>query len=70
MSSSQLSSIQKPIVSLDFDITENGQRRKCDIELSKDELAELVTSLEAANKVGACRIQNQDAPLKPYTVFP
>ena len=51
MSSSQLSSIQKPIVSLDFDLTENGEKRKCDIELSKDELSELVASLEAANKV-------------------
>ena len=61
MSSSQLSSIQKPIVSLDFDITENGQKKKCDIELSKEELAELVTSLEAANKVGACQfMQTQD----------
>ena len=54
MSSSQLSSIQKPILSLDLDLTENGERRQCDLELSKDELAELVSSLEAANKVRGC----------------
>lgn len=51
MSSSQLSSIQQPVVSLDFDLTENGEKRRQDIELSKDELSQLVASLEAANKV-------------------
>lgn len=51
MSSSQLSSIQQPVVSLDLVITENGQRRTESLELSKEELSRLITSLEAANKV-------------------
>ena len=51
MSSNQLASIQQPVVSLDLDITEDGQKRKETIELSKEELSHLISSLEAANRV-------------------
>lgn len=51
MSSSQLGSIQQPVVSLDLVIAENDRRRTETLELSKDELSYLITSLEAANRV-------------------
>ena len=51
MSSSQLASIQQPVVALDLVVTENGKRRTETLELSRDELSRMVTSLEAANKV-------------------
>ena len=55
MCSDQLGSIQEPVVSVDFDISKDGQRKVENIELSKEELAEFVSSLEAANKVGGLR---------------
>ena len=51
MSSSQLGSIQQPVVSLDLVINESDQRRTETLELSKEELSYLITSLEAANRV-------------------
>ena len=51
MSSDKLSSIQQPVVSVDVDLCEAGESRKENVELSKDELEQLITSLEAANKV-------------------
>lgn len=51
MSSNQLGSIQQPVMSLDFEITENGQKRVENIELSKDELSKFIASLEPANRV-------------------
>jgi hypothetical protein len=51
MSSSQLGSIQQPVVSLDLVVTENDQKRTETLELSKDELSYLITSLDAANRV-------------------
>lgn len=51
MSSSQLGSIQQPVVSLDLTIVEDGQTRTENLELSKDELSHFITSLDAANKV-------------------
>jgi hypothetical protein len=51
MSSDKMSGIQQPVVSVDFDLCEGGEKRMENIELSKDELEQLITSLEAANKV-------------------
>ena len=51
MSSDKLGSIQQPVLLLGLDITEGGQRRRENVELSREELAKLITSLEAANKV-------------------
>ena len=39
------------MVSVDFDLYEGGESRRENIELSKDELEKLISSLEAANKV-------------------
>lgn len=60
MSSSQLGSIQQPVVSLDLVITENGERRTESLEMSKDELSRFITSLEAANKVGYSLVVRND----------
>ena len=51
MSSDKLGSIQQPVVSVDFDLSESGQNRTESVELSKEELEQLISSLEAANKV-------------------
>ena len=51
MSSDKLGDIQKPVLSLDLDIAENGQQRTESIELDQTELERLISSLEAANKV-------------------
>ena len=51
MASDKLGAIQKPVLNLDLDISENGRRRVESIELSKEELERLLSSLEAANKV-------------------
>lgn len=51
LSSDKLGSVQQPLLSLDLDIAEDGERRLESVELSKEELAKLITSLEAANRV-------------------
>ena len=51
MSSDKLGSIQQPVVSVDFDLSESGKNRTESVELSKEELEQLISSLEAANKV-------------------
>ena len=52
MCSDKLGDIQKPVLTVDLDIAENGQRRTESIELDQSELERLISSLEAANKVG------------------
>lgn len=54
MSSDKLGTVQQPVVCVDFDLCEGGETRKENVELSKDELEKLISSLEAANKVPAC----------------
>ena len=51
MSSDKLGSIQQPVVSVDFDLSESGQNKTESVELSKEELEKLISSLEAANMV-------------------
>ena len=51
MASDKLGAIQKPVLNLDLDISENGKRRMESIEMNKEELERLISSLEAANKV-------------------
>ena len=36
---------------MDLDLCEGGETRRENVELSKDELEQLISSLEAANKV-------------------
>ncbi|XP_044148601.1 COMM domain-containing protein 8 isoform X1 [Bufo gargarizans] len=51
MSSDKLSTLQMPLVNLDLDIVENGAIAPASIEMTKEELQNLINSLEAANKV-------------------
>ena len=53
MSSDKLGSIQHPVVSEDFDLYEGSKRRSWseNIEISKDELEQFISSLEAAVEV-------------------
>lgn len=51
MATDKLANMREPVVSLDFDIEEKQGRKEVSVELSKDELKELISSLEAANKV-------------------
>lgn len=51
MSSDKLASIKEPVVAVDFDIVESGKDRNVSVELTKEELNSLISSLEAANKV-------------------
>ncbi|CAN2388475.1 COMM domain, partial [Pristimantis euphronides] len=51
MSSDKLSTLQMPLVNLDLDIVQNGAIAPVSIEMNKEELQNLINSLEAANKV-------------------
>ena len=51
MSSDKLSSVQEPVVSLDMDVQTNTDRHTVSVELGREDLKKLITSLEAANKV-------------------
>ncbi|XP_028404022.1 COMM domain-containing protein 8-like [Dendronephthya gigantea] len=51
MATDKLSNMREPVVSLDLDIKEKAGMKHVLVELSKDELKELIASLEAANKV-------------------
>ncbi|KAM4808947.1 COMM domain-containing protein 8 [Rhinophrynus dorsalis] len=51
LSSDKLSTLQMPLVNLDLDISENGSVTPVSIEMNKEELQNLINSLEAANKV-------------------
>ena len=51
MSSDKLGSIQRPVLDLDLDISESGHKRKEHLELSREELEALLSSLDAAGKV-------------------
>lgn len=51
MSSDKIASVQEPVVSLDLDISQGQDKKIHSLELSKDELAKLISSLEGTNKV-------------------
>ena len=52
MSSDKIATVQEPVVSLDLDVqTNSGARNTVAVELSRDDLNNLIASLEAANKV-------------------
>jgi hypothetical protein len=51
MATDKLANMREPVLSLDLDIKEKTGMKQVSVELSKDELKELITSLEAANKV-------------------
>ncbi|KAM5193497.1 COMM domain-containing protein 8 [Mantella aurantiaca] len=51
MSSDKLSTLQMPLVNLDLDVVKNRTIVPISIEMNKEELQNLINSLEAANKV-------------------
>ncbi|XP_006004704.1 COMM domain-containing protein 8 [Latimeria chalumnae] len=51
LSSDKISSLQAPLLNLDLDVQENGKLKPVSIEMNKEELQNLINSLEAANKV-------------------
>uniref|UniRef100_A0A3B4A8U3 COMM domain-containing protein n=1 Tax=Periophthalmus magnuspinnatus TaxID=409849 RepID=A0A3B4A8U3_9GOBI len=51
LSSDKISSLQTPLLSLSLDVRENGALRPVTMEMTRDELNTLISSLEAANKV-------------------
>lgn len=51
IASDKLASIREPTLTLDLDVDESGQERHVSVELTNDELKNLISSLEAANKV-------------------
>ena len=50
MASDKLASIREPTLTLDFDVDESGRDRHVSVELTNEELKNLISSLEAANK--------------------
>ncbi|KAM9354545.1 COMM domain-containing protein 8 [Pholidichthys leucotaenia] len=51
LSSDKISSLHTPLLSLSLDVRENGVLRPVTMELNREELGTLISSLEAANKV-------------------
>ncbi|XP_015248760.1 PREDICTED: COMM domain-containing protein 8 [Cyprinodon variegatus] len=51
LSSDKISSLNTPLLSLSLDVREKGALRPITMELNKEELSSLISSLEAANKV-------------------
>uniref|UniRef100_A0A3B4A8U7 COMM domain-containing protein n=1 Tax=Periophthalmus magnuspinnatus TaxID=409849 RepID=A0A3B4A8U7_9GOBI len=51
LSSDKISSLQTPLLSLSLDVRENGALRPVTMEMTRDELNTLISSLEAANKI-------------------
>lgn len=51
LSSDKISSLHTPLLSLSLDLRENGAVRPVTVEMNREELNTLITSLEAANKV-------------------
>ena len=51
MCSDKLGYIRQPVLSLQLDLSRDGQHERADFELSKEELHKMISSLESANKV-------------------
>ncbi|XP_029444189.1 COMM domain-containing protein 8 [Rhinatrema bivittatum] len=51
LSSDKISVLQMPLVNLDLDVRENDKIKPISIEMNKEELQNLINSLESANKV-------------------
>ena len=69
MSSDKLASIKEPVVALDFDVVESGKDRTVSVELKKEELDSLISSLEAANKVNIQHLMIPQECQSPTTVL-
>ncbi|XP_058526356.1 COMM domain-containing protein 8-like [Ochotona princeps] len=51
LSSDKIATLQMPLLNLHLDVKENGEIKPYFIAMSKEELQNMITSLEAANKV-------------------
>ncbi|KAG3260499.1 COMMD8-like [Ictidomys tridecemlineatus] len=51
LSSDKIATLQMPLLNLHLDVKENGEVKPYLVEMSKEELQNLINSLEAANKV-------------------
>jgi len=51
LSSDKISFLQTPLLNLNLDVQENGIVKPVSIEMNREELQTLISSLEAANKV-------------------
>ncbi|KAG7511189.1 hypothetical protein JOB18_042948 [Solea senegalensis] len=51
LSSDKISSLHTPLLSLNLDVRENGHLQPVTVEMNREELNTLISSLEAANKV-------------------
>ncbi|KAK1345961.1 hypothetical protein QTO34_008426 [Cnephaeus nilssonii] len=51
LSSDKIATLQMPLLNLHLDVKENGEVKPYSIEMSQEELQNLINSLEAANKV-------------------
>ncbi|KAM5271706.1 COMM domain-containing protein 8 [Ctenodactylus gundi] len=51
LSSDKIATLQMPLLNLHLDVRENGEVKPYSVEMSKEELQNLINSLEAANKV-------------------
>ena len=51
MCSDKLGYIRQPVLSLQLDLSRDGQHKRATFEMSKQELHKMISSLEAANKV-------------------
>ncbi|XP_065734275.1 COMM domain-containing protein 8 [Phocoena phocoena] len=51
LSSDKIATLQMPLLNLHLDVKEDGEVKPYSVEMSKEELQNLINSLEAANKV-------------------
>lgn len=51
LSSDKIATLQVPLLNLHLDVKENGEVKPYSVEMNKEELQNLINSLEAANKV-------------------
>ncbi|XP_073661314.1 COMM domain-containing protein 8 isoform X2 [Tursiops truncatus] len=58
LSSDKIATLQMPLLNLHLDVKENGEVKPYSVEMSKEELQNLINSLEAANKERKCRYEN------------
>ncbi|XP_051020972.1 COMM domain-containing protein 8 [Acomys russatus] len=53
LSSDKIATLQMPLLNLNLDVKENGTVKPYSVEMTREELQSLISSLEAANKVCA-----------------
>ena len=62
LSSDKISSVQEPLVNLDLSVMEDGSNKHVSLELNREELQKLVSSLETANRVCCSAYTNKHFP--------